>query len=181
MRDLSTQRLAFVDLETTGLNPDKHEIIEIGVLIYDQENDEIEKEWVTKIAPLSIETASKKALVINGYNTNHKEYNGKLMPSLIKFNSMVKDCVIVGQNIQFDLKFLLSNMSDFNIKPAFKYIHLELMSLAWFAIKNTDIPGMSLETLCDHFNVCNVGAHSALVDCRRAFEVYRKLNNTYKS
>lgn len=181
MKDLSSQRLAFVDIETTGLNADKHEIIEIGVLIYNQEADEVEREWVTKIAPSSIETASKKALAINGYIANQNEYTGKLMPSLIKFNSVVKDCVVVGQNIEFDLKFLLCNMSDFNIKPAFKFIHLELMSLAWFAIKDTDIPGLSLETICNHFSVCNVGAHSALVDCRRAFEVYRKLNNIYKS
>jgi len=180
MKNLSKQKLAFIDLETTGLDDNIHEIIEIGVLVYNQESDEVEKEWSTKIAPSNLENAQNQALIINGYINNPNSYNGKLKPSLIKFNSIVKDCVLIGQNIEFDLAFIRRDMFSNNIKPAFKNIHLELMSLAWFAIKDADISGMSLESLCHYFNVCNVGAHSALVDCRRAYTVYRKLQNIYK-
>jgi len=181
MKELSKKKLAFIDIETTGLKLTKHEIIEIGALIYNQEDKTVETEWSAKIRPESIETADPKALIINGYINNPHEYKKKLSSSLVKFNSIVKDCVVVGQNVSFDIDFILRDMLKFELKPAFRKIHLEMLSLVWFTVKDTDIPGMSLETLCNHFGVCNVGAHSALVDCRRTFELYRKLENICKS
>lgn len=178
---LSEHKLAFVDLETTGLVPEKHEIIEIGTLIYNQQTDEVEREWETKIAPTHIETADEIALKINGYINNPDLYRTSLKSSLIKFNSLVKDCVIVGQNIGFDLSFLYKNMRENDIKPSFSHRNLDLIGLAWFQVKDTDIPGISLERLCNHFGVSNVGAHTALIDCRRSFEIYRHLAKFYKN
>ncbi|KKL99277.1 hypothetical protein LCGC14_1816000, partial [marine sediment metagenome] len=155
-------------------------IIEIGLIIYDQTNDEVIKEWETKIAPTHIETASETALRINGYINNPGLYRKNLKPALIKFNSLVKNCILVGQNISFDISFLHKNMRELGIKPSFSFRSLDLIGLAWFGVKDTNITGISLEKLCEHFNVSNVGAHTALVDCRRAFEVYRKLINIYK-
>jgi DNA polymerase III alpha subunit (gram-positive type) len=178
---LSEQKLAFVDLETTGLSFDNHEIIEIGLLVYNPSTGEVEREWETKIAPTHIETAEDAALRINGYINNPEAYNGNLKSALIKFNSLVKGCIIVGQNIGFDLSFINKNMRELGIKPRFSHRNLDLIGLAWFVVKDTDIPGISLERLCNHFGVSNVGAHTALVDCRRTFEIYRKLLNIYKS
>ncbi len=181
MTKLYEIKLAFVDTETTGLELQKHEIIELATIIYDPNDDKVTDEWSTKIAPLNIETASPKALQINGYINNPQLYTNNLKSALIKFNSLVKDCMIVGQNIEFDLKFIYKSMAVLNIKPSFGYHRkLDMMSLAWWAVKDTEIPGMSLENFCDYFDVPNVGAHSALVDCRRTFEVYKILANFYK-
>lgn len=175
MSKLNEKRLAFVDIESTGLNPDKHEIIEIAVLIYNQEKNEVEKEWETKITPYHIETADNKALQISGYINNPNIYRTNLKSALIKFNSIVKGCIIVGQNISFDLRFISKNMEEANIKPSYDLRYLDLMSLSWFHVKDTDIKGISLEKLCNHFGILNVGAHSALIDCRRTFGVYQKI------
>lgn len=177
---LFEHKLAFVDLEMTGSSTEDHEIIEIGLLIYNPNERNVEREWETKIAPSHIETANDNALKINGYINNPELYRGNLKSALIKFNSLVKNCIIIGQNIEADLSFLHKNMQDLEIKPSFSFISLDLISLAWFYIKDTDIPGISLEKLCNHFSVSNVGAHSALIDCRRTFEIYRKLLNIYK-
>jgi len=180
MTKLSEIRLAFTDTETTGLDEQKHEIVEIATLIYNPCNDKVEDEWVTKVAPTHIETASSIALRINGYVDNPKAYTKGLKSALIKFNSLVKNCFIVGQNIEFDLKFIHKGMNDFGIKPSFgRHRKLELMSLVWWAIKNTDLEKMSLESLCNHFEISNVGAHTALVDCQRTFEVYKRLLELY--
>lgn len=178
---LSECKLAFVDLETTGLSVDEHEIIEIGVIIYNQDTQEIEKEWETKIAPTRIETASKKALQINGYINSPELYIGKLKSALIKFNSLVKDCIVTGQNTKFDLKFIEKSMKEFGIEPSFDFRSLDLISLAWFAVKDTGAKNLSLHYLCEHFGVCNVGSHSALTDCRRTFGLYKKLEQFYKT
>jgi DNA polymerase III epsilon subunit-like protein len=65
------KKIAFIDLETTGLNPYTHEIIEIGCLIAKQNEN---GEWIPtdefefKVKPEHIETAQQDALRINGYN-----------------------------------------------------------------------------------------------------------------
>ena len=178
---LAEFNLAFVDLETTGLDETQHEIIEIAAITYNPHNDQVIDEWEVKVQPQHIETAQPKALQINGYINNPALYNGDLNSALIRLNSLVKGCMILGQGIDFDLKFLYRNMSDLGIKPSFdRHRKIELMSCAWFAVKDSDIPGMSLADLCDYFKVSNVGAHTALVDCRRTLEVYRALMGWYR-
>lgn len=180
-KKISELKLAFVDTETTGLSVQEHELIEIGVLLYNPAEDQVEKEWGYKIAPSHIETANEYALQINGYNDNPGAYRGNLKSGLIKFNSLVKDSLIVGQNVSFDLGFIYEGMNKLDIKPIFGRRYLDLMGLAWWAVKDTDIPGISLENFCTHFNISNVGAHSAAVDCRRTFEVYRKVSEYLKT
>lgn len=177
---LNSLDLAFVDIETTGLDEHIHEIIEIAALVYRPSEDKIIDEWETKIAPLHIETASEHALKINGYINNPKLYTNHLKSSLIKLNSVVKKCMIIGQNIEFDLRFLRHYMAEQGIEPSFdRHRKLDLMALAWFAVKDSSIPGMSLADLCNYFAVSNVGAHGALIDCRRSFDVYRSLASHY--
>jgi DNA polymerase-3 subunit epsilon len=183
-RKLSEIDLAFIDIESTGLDFDKHEIIEIAVIVYNQKEEKIIKEWEIKIAPQSIEDASEKALQLNGYITNQHLYKSSLKSALIKFNSIVKDCIVVGQNISFDVRFIEKEMSKLNIEPSYDHRKLDMMSMSWFHVNETDIPGLSLKKLCDHFNVCNVGEHTALVDCYRTLELYgvlkRLVNDSIK-
>ena len=48
-----------IDIETTGLRPEYHEIIEIAIIQIDGEDV---KKWSTKIAPKYLERAHPKAL-----------------------------------------------------------------------------------------------------------------------
>jgi DNA polymerase III alpha subunit (gram-positive type) len=94
----------------------------------------------------------------------------------------VKDCIIVGQNIEFDLKFIRKNMELLDIIPSFhRRDKLDLTSLAWWHIKDREVEGIGLSNFCDEFNISNVGAHSALIDCRRTLGVYRCLKDHYDS
>ncbi|MFA5024285.1 MAG: 3'-5' exonuclease [Patescibacteria group bacterium] len=179
---LSEFNLAVSDLETTGLSETEHEIIEIATIIYNPRQDKVLEEWETKINPIHIETASPKALQLNGYVNNPGLYTNNLNSALIKFNSLVRGSMVLGMNVDFDLKFLYKNMADLNIKPSFdRHRKIELMSMAWFAVKDTDIPGMSLADLCNHFGISNVGAHSAMIDCRRTLELYKALMEYYRN
>lgn len=182
MGKYSALKLCFADTETTGLDENKHEVIEIAAVIYDPVADKIVDEWSKKIAPSHIETASPEALRINGYAANPGLYDGNLKSSLIKFNSLAKDCMIIGQNIKFDTKFIRKHMDELGIKPSFgRHQELDLMAMAWPALCNDpDIQGLSLAHLCDYFKVSNLGAHAALTDCRRSFEVYQCLMKIYQ-
>jgi DNA polymerase III alpha subunit (gram-positive type) len=177
MPKFGDKNLAMVDIETTGLSIKDHEIIEIGALIYNEKEDRVLDEWEVKIAPRHIETASQQALKINGYMNNPNLYRTSIKSALIKFNNLVEGCIIVGQNIaEFDLPFIYRDMSEFNISPSWhRRDKLELGSLMWNTIKDIDMPGLSLANFCDFFKISNEGSHTALVDCRRTYEVYRRI------
>lgn len=180
MKNLNTIKLAMVDIESTGLNIDQHEIIELAALVYDQESQQIVQEWETKIAPSHIETADPQALKINKYAENPGAYTTSLNSALIKFNSVVRDCICVGQSIHFDLSFIEKAMRENNIKPLYHRRHIDTMSLFWFTALKNNMSNISLQDICNHYSVSNVGAHSALADCRRTFEIYKRLEMASK-
>jgi len=120
--------LVFLDTETTGLDPEKNEIIEIAILRMDNRgpgplvfypipsgsivSTTLEKNivtrWSCRIKPQNIETADPKALEINGY-ADHPERWDK-QPTFDEVAPLIAHllhgCFIVGHNIKFDIKFL---------------------------------------------------------------------------
>ncbi len=67
-------RLAFIDTETTGLDPNFHEVIEIGCVVADWKPDLFGERTLVesstldiKIIPEHIERADPKALAVNHY------------------------------------------------------------------------------------------------------------------
>ena len=71
---MRNHRLAFIDTEMTGFDPDVHELIEVGVVLVDQDWTlgepvfTIVEEIEFKIKPSHIETADPVSLKINKYN-----------------------------------------------------------------------------------------------------------------
>jgi DNA polymerase-3 subunit epsilon len=59
--------IAFIDLETTGLDPVKHEILQIGIVRVDARTLTIHSQIELKVIPVRIIDAEAKALEVNGY------------------------------------------------------------------------------------------------------------------
>jgi len=96
---------AFIDIETTGLNLEKNEIIEIGCVITTSELEIIE-EFELKIKPEYIENADPVALKVNHYNKKDWESSFSLKDAMKIFSEKVKNCIMVGHNVAFDAGFL---------------------------------------------------------------------------
>ena len=100
--------ITVLDTETTGLDREKHEIIELSMISYvvSEDGDRyVTRTFDTKISPRHIETASKKALEINHYN----ETSWSDAPDISEVLPEVKDYieksnVLIGQNLIFDLR-----------------------------------------------------------------------------
>lgn len=180
MKPYKDKHLAFLDCETTGLLVNDHEIIEIGVIIYDHQNDKVIEEWEVKCAPQHIETASQEALKINGFEKNANLYTKNIKQAIIRLNNMMENCIPAGQNVPFDVAFVNKYLKEFGIDPKFDRRYVEISSIAWAVLYNQNLNGLSLNDFCNHFNISNVGAHGALTDCKRALSVYKCLISSCK-
>jgi DNA polymerase III epsilon subunit family exonuclease len=167
--------LAFVDIETTGLNVIKHEIIEIGVVITTQKLKVIEK-FELKIKPKAIENAEPISLKITHYNKTDWKEAFSSEEAMKIFSEKVKDCIMVGQNVSFDFSFLEYAFVKNKLKNSMHYHKLDTISIAWAKLhKKRNITHFSLRELCKHFGIENKNPHSALSDAYATYELYKKL------
>lgn len=167
--------LAFIDIETTGLNFNIHEIIEIGCVIANPDLKIIE-EFSIKIKPENIGNADKVSLKVNGYNEELWEEALSLNEGLKVFSEKVKDCIMVAQNVSFDFSFLEANFLKTNIKNTLHYHKLDTISMAWVKFHNDDnFEHFSLREMCKYFDIKNENAHTGLSDAKATYELYKKL------
>lgn len=95
MRDL-----VFLDIETTGLDPDKHEAWEVALAVNDGP-------VTTHILVHSLKTADPKALELNGYFRRHPTGARSEGPALdLALREKLKGVTIVAANPSFDVDFL---------------------------------------------------------------------------
>ena len=167
--------LAFLDIETTGINVIKHEILEIGCVITDYKL-QVKEEFEIKIKPEHIENSNPIALKVNHYNQKDWENAIELKNALKIFSKKVKDCIMVGQNVAFDSGFLEYNFEKYNVKNNLHYHRLDTISIAWAKFHNDpNILHFSLREMCKHFDIKNENPHSALSDARATYLLYQRL------
>lgn len=167
--------LAFIDIETTGLDVIKHEIIEIGCVLTTPDL-KVTEEFELKIKPERIEDADPVSLKISHYKEEEWQDAHNLKKAMKIFSEKVKDHIMVGQNVAFDSGFLEHAFSRVNILNRMHYHKLDTISIAWAKLhKEPDLEHFSLRELCARFGIKNKQAHTALPDARATFELYKKL------
>jgi len=172
---MKKHNLAFVDIETTGLDIIEHEIIEIGCVLTTPDLKVIE-EFELKIKPEHIENANPASLKVNHYKAEDWEEALTLRAAMKIFSEKVKDCIMVGQNIAFDSGFIEHAFSKLNITNSMHYHRLDTISIAWAKLHNDkDLEHFSLREMCLRFGIKNEHAHTGLSDARATYELYKKL------
>jgi len=167
--------LAFIDIETTGLDVTKHEIIEIGCVITTPKLKVIEK-FELKIKPEKIENADSISLKVNHYNLEDWEFAHTLKDVMKIFSKKTKDCIMVGQNVSFDSCFLENAFYKTGFKNNMHYHKLDTISIAWAKFhKKRSFEHFSLREMCKLFDIKNERPHSALSDAYATYQLYKKL------
>jgi len=125
-----------IDTETTGLNPQDNDVIEISMcrLSMDKPNERDQKTWCLKA--LNPTTIQEDALRINGHKREdiiHFTKLGRekyLEPSdvivdienwIIKDDVSIIDRIVVGQNILFDIEHLKALWHKVNCEETFPF------------------------------------------------------------
>lgn len=177
------QRLAFIDTETTGLEPEKHELIEIGLVLVEQSLPpgkkitlNILEEFEIKIKPLHLELADPISMGINHYTEEGWDSGVDLKTAMEKLAEKTVNSIMVGHNVAHDFAFLKHAFFATKVENRMHYHKLDTISIAFAKLYGeTELEKFSLRALCEYLNVENKNSHTALSDARATLEVFRKL------
>jgi len=180
---MKSHNLVFVDLETTGLLLERHEIIEFGCVVakqitQDGKGPKLEKieEFEIKIKPEHIETADPTGLKINGYNEKDWKDALSLKDAFDVVAEKTKGGIMVAHNVAFDWAFLEKAFEETGIENKMHYHKLDTIAIAFAKLyDNPDVKKFSLRELCAYFGIENKKAHTALSDARATYELYQYL------
>lgn len=180
---MKLNKLAFIDLETTGLDPEKHEIIEIGCILVepiyiDGKLSDLKKleEIEIKVRPTNISTADPEALRINRYSEIDWLFAVDLPKAIELLAQKTDGAVMVAHNISFDWSFLSKAFSQTGVVNKMSYHRLDLLSIAFAKLHRDDrLQKYNLWSLAEYFGINNEKAHTALADVQTTLEIYKRL------
>lgn len=174
---LKHKPLIFLDIESTGLQIQKHEIIEIGALkVNPQKPFEIEKELSIKVKPHRLDQADPQSLKVVGYTSQEWEDAVELKTALAKLDKFGHDGVLVGYNVSFDWAILDKAYFDLGRIDPFYYHRIDVMAIAYARLfKESQVKKFSLTEICKFLNIKPDIQHRALADAKTTHEIFKKL------
>lgn len=172
-----------MDTETTGLDPTKHELLEVAAIRTSPDGKTIIKTYEAKLKPLHLETAEPKALQINGYNSTDWADEMCAKPEIVvdELQKMAGNTVLVGQNVSFDEGFLTPLFTRLKMKAPWGYHKVDTVALAWPLFCYTPMEGLSLEKVCRFLGVTEMPKHRALADAMACREIYLRLMSRWET
>jgi DNA polymerase III alpha subunit (gram-positive type) len=174
--DLSTRPIAITDLETSGDIPISHEILEIGLILFDPKTFKILDTLDIRVKPTHIETALPIALAVNTFNEKDWENAVSLDVAMQMYSNKTKGAIFCAFNNTFDWPFMQEAFRTTGVKNEMDYHRLDVLTMAWDkGLKNQQ--SWSLKNTCKWLEVqTEPEPHSAFKGVGVIFEVFKKLN-----
>ncbi len=175
VKNLKEAPIAMTDLETSGDIFGLHEILEIGLVVFDQNTFKILDTFNQKIKPLHIENAIPAALERNGYKEENWKNAGSLEEVIKIYAEKTKNCIFCAYNATFDWGFMNEAFRKTEVQDEMDYHRLDILSIAW--AKGMDkSEKWNLKTACEMFNIPpEPDVHRALNGAMIAYELFKKL------
>lgn len=168
--------LAITDYETTGLDPDVHEIIEIGLVVVDQTTLKTISELDLKVRPTRIETASPKALEINGYTEADWRGACSLYEAMQQFASHVGDAMLLAHNMGFEWSFTRAAFKAVGVTDPMDYHRCDTFTTAVESLRHSGLEKFNLVKVAEFLGIePEPMPHRAINGARQAADVYRRL------
>lgn len=176
-----SRNIAITDLETTGLFVDRHEIIEIGLVLINQPDLEIIETFEIKVKPANISTASDFALNLNGYNKKDWKNAPDLSEALQQYLNKTKDAIFSAYNVQFDLPFIKQACMKTGLPYSLDYHCIDIPTLVWKSLRESKIERLNLNYVAQYFGLeAEPRVHRALNGAMLAYKVLKKVVPTNK-
>ena len=170
-------QLVFIDLETTGLDVNRHGIIELGC-IFETDGHREPEDFHALANPGEVEYNSDAARVHN-IPRHAIDAAPPLYDVLQRFDRRcTNDAIISGWNTKFDEAFLYKAYQHYGINWRFDYHIFDV----WSLYKRLQLIGklppdlhLGLGTIAEHYNIVRDGEdhHRALNDIEWTWRLYR--------
>ena len=167
-QDLQDEEYVVFDLETTGLNPHRHEIIEIGAVKF--KGGQIQDRLQTFVAPE--EKIPEKITELTGINQDMVADAPDIGTVLPEFLDFVAEGVLTAHNLSFDLGFIEDKIRSLNLSPLTNPA-LDTLQLSRALVP--ELKSYKLNKLADFFNKKLDNHHRALDDARVTSEILQEL------
>jgi DNA polymerase III alpha subunit (gram-positive type) len=176
--------LAFVDVETTGLTPGYHEMIDIGIVMTDLAGNE-KGELFLRIQPQFPERTQDGARAVNAFDETRWQELGALSPahavrSIREFHTGIagdRSVMMVAFNSHFDAAFIdhLFRTGGGDWRDLYHYFILDLPSMAW----SLGLRGLTGQSLSAGLNVEDephvAEQHTGITGAQLNARIYRAL------
>lgn len=159
--DIGLSKFVAIDLETTGLDPNKDEIIEISAVKFN--NGEIVDSLTFLVNPQI--KLKPKIIQITGINDSMLVSKPRFDDIKDQFLIFIENLPVVGHNIMFDLNFLKKNIYDYE-----KYFKERMICDTYYLSKifYYDYSSFSLTSLCKIVGIKINNAHRAEDDAKNS-------------
>lgn len=173
-------KLAIIDTETTGLDPQTSTVLEFAAIVVEN-GVEVER-YETKIKPTTGELnhAHPKALEVNGY-TDEAWADAPRMdevgPRIVK---MLGGCVLVGHNVSFDESMLKTSFRRHGVWGRIPYHKIDTITLAYEHLFPLGLKWANLDGIRKFLGWSKDGAHTAMKDVedtKRLFDLLWRMDS----
>lgn len=164
-------KLAFVDVETTGTRAAYDRIIEIGILRV--ENNKLVKTFHSLFNPQTYIPAEITRITgLTGADLENAPSFRSMKDEILE---ALADCVFVAHNVRFDYSFLMNELKRENITFSSKHFcTVKLSRLLYPAHRHHN-----LSALIERFNFSCPNRHRALDDARVLYDFYQKVQTEF--
>lgn len=173
MTNLKDEIFVCLDCETTGLDTNEDEIIEIAAVKFNK--DQIFDQYETLINPKRL--ISEASMMIHHITDDMVKTSPTLEEILPSVLSFIKGHILVGHGIGFDIEIIANSAKKRRIPCSISsQTFVDTLRLARL-YGQTSVN--SLEMLRKHFNIPSDGAHRAMNDVVVNIEVFKHLSASF--
>lgn len=178
------EKILFIDTETGGLDPSKHSLLSIAMVVW--ENKEI-KDSIELLINDGKLCVTDEALSINNINIeNHKksaisptEAINQILQFIASHFPENKKITIAGHNVHFDVNFMSTFFSNNNkdFSSYFSHRIIDTSSILYYLYLAGQInqKAISSDKAFELFDIEVKGRHTALGDAMATAELFNKL------
>lgn len=170
MENLREITFASLDLETTGLFPAcGHRLCEVGI-VYGKLGQE-PKLFSSLVNPKH--PCDRRAHEVHGLDDELLSDAPEFHEIAEEVKTIIDGAVIVGHNVQFDLKFLAKEWHLLNWPPQ-NNLAIDTLALARLWL---NLPSNRLSAVAQHLDIINHAEHQALSDAATVWNIFHRFLN----
>lgn len=137
--------IAFVDIETLGLDPDRHAVWEAALVLLDADAWEVvaERRWMLELTAEQIADADPRGVEISGFTTRYEPAEAVPVPAfLVEFIALTERAHLAGAVVSFDEERLRRLARHHGLTPGWHYhlIDVETVAIGALAARGIRVP-----------------------------------------